>query len=421
MNLSVAHAMCLLYEATHTERYLRMAREIEKDWETPPAGDYVRTALKGAEFFQTPKPRWESLHDVAAIPELYFITGDERYQKAFTHIWHSIRRLDRHNSGSFSTGEGAVGNPYAEGPIETCCVIAWTAVSIDMLRMTGDSTVADEIELTTFNAILGSIHPSGRWCTYNTPMDGVRRASAHDIVFQAYQGSPELNCCSVNGPRGIGMLSDWAFMLADDGVVVNFYGPGKVQLPNVTLTQTTDYPRTNKVDIKLTLPKPRQFTLRLRIPAWSRATQVMVNKRVVENVKPGTYLILNRAWKTGDTISADFDFSLHTWVGQREKANRVALYRGPILQSYDQRFNTMDPGDLPPLDAANLPYTMEKTADDPAPWLLLRFRAADGRELRLCDFASAGAAGTHYRSWLPMRGVETLPAVAQSPFTSRLP
>ena len=56
-------------------------------------------------------------------------------------------------------------------------------------------------------------------------MDGVRKASAHDIVFQAREGSPELNCCSVNGARGFGMISDWALMRAGDGLLVNWYGP----------------------------------------------------------------------------------------------------------------------------------------------------------------------------------------------------
>ena len=37
--------------------------------------------------------------------------------------------------------------------------------------------------------------------------------------------------------------------------------------------------------------------------------------------------------------------------------------------------------------------------------LLLRARAADGRDVLLCDFASAGADGGIYRSWLPVDGV----------------
>jgi hypothetical protein len=46
--------------------------------------------------------------------------------------------------------------------------------------------------------------------------------------------------------------------------------------------------------------------------------------------------------------------------------------------------------------------------------------AADGRTLRLCDFASAGAAGTPYRTWLLMRELRKLPAQMPSPFAVEL-
>ena len=83
MNLAPIHIFALLYQETGEPRYLRMAREIEADFETPPAGDYVRTALAGVPFFQTPKPRWESLHAIQGISSLYQITGDARYRTAF--------------------------------------------------------------------------------------------------------------------------------------------------------------------------------------------------------------------------------------------------------------------------------------------------------------------------------------------------
>jgi uncharacterized protein len=429
MNLAISHIFCLLYEVTGQERYLRMAREIEKDWETPPAGDYVRTANQGLEFFATPKPRWESLPHIQAIVELYFLTGEAKYRQAAQHIWHSIKNYDRHNTGGFSSEEQAVGNPYDPRPIETCCVIAWQALSIDLLRMTGDSTIVDEVELTTFNALLGAQHPSGRWWTYNTPMDGVRRASAHDIVFQAHQGAPELNCCSVNAPRALGSLSEWAVMRTEDGIAVNFYGPCRICLgwengapgknaESVTLTQTTDFPVSGKIELTLSLAQPRPFPLRLRIPAWSRDTQVSVNGEGVSEVRAGSYLVLEREWKEGDTILLALDMSLHIWAGQREQEGRVSLYRGPILLTYDQRFNPMDPDDVPALDAQHLSCTVEKSAGSLAPWVLLQFPTADGRGLTLCDFASAGATGTHYRSWLDWRG--ELPKDAASPFAVSL-
>ena len=45
-------------------------------------------------------------------------------------------------------------------------------MSVEMLEMTGDSIVADELELSTLNSAIGMFSPTGRWSTYNTPMDG---------------------------------------------------------------------------------------------------------------------------------------------------------------------------------------------------------------------------------------------------------
>jgi len=406
MNMAIAHGLCLLYQETHEPRYLRMVREIEMDWQKPPAGDYVRAALAGFPFHQTPKPRWESLHDIQAIATLYEITGEPAYRQAFEQIWRSIRQGDRHNSGGFSSGEQATGNPYDPRAIETCCTVAWMALSVDMLRLTGDPTVADEIELSTLNATLGEQAPSGRWWTYNTPMDGIRKASAHEIVFQAREGSPELNCCSVNGPRSLGMLSEWAIMRHGHGYALNYYGPSAFDIPLdsgavLRLTQKTDYPCDGAIEIAVAMSAPLHLALHLRIPAWSRHTQVSLNGEPLDAPAAGQYLALERVWNDGDTIRLALDMSLRAWVGEREAQGKVSLYRGPLLLAYDRRFNTMDPDDLPVVDIGQL--GAERIAwggSWPQPWLLVRVPTTDGRELLLCDFATAGAAGTPYRTWL---------------------
>ena len=147
-----------------------------------------------------------------AIAELYYITGDTKYKKAYEHIWWSIVKTDRHNTGAFSTNEQAVGNPYAYGAIETCCTVAWMAVSVDMLRMSGDSRVADELELSMLNTGYGMMTPSGEWVTYHTPPDGKRESSLVSIGWQTTRTTPKLTCCSVNGPRAIAMTCEWALM-----------------------------------------------------------------------------------------------------------------------------------------------------------------------------------------------------------------
>ncbi len=415
MNMAVIHALGRLYRITGAERYLRLMHEIEKDWERPPAGDYLRTGLAGVEFFRTPKPRWESLPDLQGLVELWEISGEERYRQAFIQHWTSIRDLDRHPSGGFTTGEKAVGNPYSNGAIETCCTIAWMALTLDMLRLTGDPAAADELELATWNGMLGAQHPSGRWWTYNTPIDGVREASAHTIVFQARAGAPELNCCSVNAPRGLSLLGDWSVMLDRRGPVVNFYGPCdlRLQLPDQTslgLRQETTYPADGTVKLTVTLEPARELTLTLRIPQWSQATSVRINGAPVTTaVQAGTYLPLTRRWSAGDTVELNFDMALRYTSGELSKQGCAALYRGPLLLAFDQALNTLDAEALPPLDLTRLAATTAAVSSPFPPLVALQLAAADGQVVTLCDFATAGARGTPYRGWLPARAGRPAP------------
>jgi DUF1680 family protein len=254
-NQAVAHVLALLYEHTGEANYLSLVHAIEVEWTHPPCGNFVENALAGRDFFAGTRPRWEGLHDVQAIAELYFITGDVRYRAALEQIWSNIRERDRHATGGFTSGEAATGDPYDPRYIETCGTVAWMAITIDMLRITADSSVADELELSLFNAILGAQSPDGRLWTYHTPMGGIpigtftpasllgyRLPAYYDLWWQSRDRYPQLSCCAANGPRGIGCLSEWAIMRAGDAIIVNYHGASTaiVAAPDntrVTLTQ----------------------------------------------------------------------------------------------------------------------------------------------------------------------------------------
>ncbi len=433
MNLAPVHALCILYRKTKSERYLKMALQIVDEFaaegnEGPLAGDYLQQALRGKEFFQTPKPRWESLHPIMGLAELFRITGKEQYRQAFEQIWWSIVNLDRHNNGGFTSGEKATGNPYDFGAIESCCTIAWMAMSVEMLKMTKSSVVADEIELSTLNSVVGMHSSTGRWATYNTPMNGLRRGQTNDATAGHFRaGSPELSCCSVNSPRGFGMLSDWALMKDGEGLVLNYYGPSAMTAKlkpglSVTLAQETEYPVEGRIVVRVTPSKAAGFTLKLRIPHWSRKTSVRLNGKVVRGVEPGRYAAIDRRWEPGDRIDIDLDLSLHFWVGERECKGLVSVYRGPILLAYDHRYNLenaakrrkqiRDPANwnptdcmlcVPVLDAHKMRPRRVQWNDWLPPVLLLKVEAANGKTVRLCDFGSAGEVGTPYLSWLSIK------------------
>ncbi len=424
MNMTILTGMAIMYRLTGEPRYLRMAREVEKDWER--AGDYLRAGLDGREYFQSPRPRWESLHDLQGLIEMWRITGEAKYHEAFIHHWRSIRRWDRRNSGAFSSGEQATGNPYAPTAIETCCTVAWMALTIDYHKLTGDPRAADELELSTLNGGLGAQHESGRWWTYNTPMDGVREASAHTIVFQARAGTPELNCCSVNGPRVLGMLSDWSVMSQTNGLVVNSYLPGVFDLERggsaIQLQMDRDYPRVGAQQVTVKKCGTDEWSLRLRIPGWSGTTHIEANfAGVTDHAVGGSYLEIRRHWRAGDAVTLTFDFGLRSTAGANETAGKVSLYRGPLLLAWDQAVNEIDADRIPPI---NLDLLAEARTTTPlrnpnqlgsSPWVQVDLATPSSVPLHLVDFASAGGNGTPYRSWLPVLNPPPPPAFTRYP------
>lgn len=404
-NQSVMHSLCLLYEKTGEQRYLDLAEQIVKEFEAPGAGDYVRTALAGKPFYATPKPRWESLHAIMGLAELYRITANEDDCKAFEQIWWSIDQYDRHNNGGFSSGEQAVGDPYDPRAIETCCSIAWIAMSREMLRLTANPIVADELELSTLNQVFGLQSRTGKWCTYNTPMDGVRKPSSIDVAFQKRVGTEQLSCCSVNAARGFGMVADWA-VLQDrhGGIVLNWYGSSHFVThagdTQVTLRQVTDYPRSGDIILRVEPEKPVRFNLMLRLPQWSAVNSLTVNGEAVAGIKPGTYQSIDRIWKAGDELHLQLDMSLHYWPGEKRCAGKASIYRGPILLACeDFDFNKLGPGKVQ-IDARALtPRLCESRANGPMVEVEL---PAGGNVLKLLDYATAGENGKAYRTWLPI-------------------
>ena len=141
----------------------------------------------------------------------------------------------------------------------------------------------------------------------------------------------------------------------------------------VTFEQQTDYPSNGRVIIKVDPLQPRTFKVNLRIPQWSAQTQISINSiAVAEKITPGTYFSITREWKSGDHITLNLDLSPHIWPGEKECAGKASLYRGPILFA----MNVADKGTLPTLQI-----------NDP----------------KLVPYATAGANGVRYATWLPMK------------------
>ncbi len=415
-NRGIAHGYAQMYQTTGERKYLDEAERIILQDCQDDTGWY-KTAKAGGHFFQSSSNRWEVLHMIMTLGILYEETGKQEYYDVMSKIWYDILEYDIHNGGGFTTNESALGNPYLEGVIETCCSIAWAAYSNEFYKYAKTVQVADELERTYYNAILGSLLDTDRVCTYNTPMNGVvgrsgtydgrRVSSQQDISFQYNAGSPDMNCCQANLARGLGQLSEWAAVTDGSDLYLNYYGNSEITTTvastTVTLSQVTSYPVDGKVMLTVSgLAQESAFALKLRIPSWGYGSTVTVDG-VKQTAKEGEYFTVDRVWKNGDRIQISLAQSFTYWTGEQQQRGYTSVFYGPILLTLDEYF-------APECSQATafdvLSFESATVASGSAQDCMLTVTVASGgRQVTLVDFASAGkyrgkSVPSTYWSWL---------------------
>ncbi|MDB6168504.1 MAG: hypBA [Verrucomicrobia bacterium] len=409
-NEAVSHAIVRLCRATGDVRYRDFASYvIHEAWNEPGGVAYHRLGQERAPITAFPVRRWEGVHNLMALSEMHWLTGETDYRDDFEHLWRTLRNTERHTTGGFSTNEGLLGTPLNRGTIETCCTVAWTLLSTDMLRISGESSAADELEWSTLNSALGSIPSDGTCSTYNTPPDGLRQ---FNVLRQGPSDGAELSCCSTNAARAIGNLANWAVMRHGDGLALNFYGPSKIaaELPSgnrVSLEQVTDYPAHGAIRLKVGVRDSETFTLLLRIPSWSIRTRLTLNGRQLPEPAAGNYASIRRRWTAGDEIGLELDFTPRVEAGREDYAGKVCVFRGPLLFASDGRYAGEHVPYSGPLNPRGITMDPIALPEGAGPWVLARLTDGDGRRIVVCDFSSAGIFGDEYRSWFelqPARG-----------------
>jgi len=425
-NRAIAHGYALMYQVTQDSKYLDEAvRIIETDCQD--SNGWYKCALKKKEFSTSSSARWEVLHMMMTLGILYEETQHQEYYDVMSEIWNDLSTNEIHNTGGFTTNEAATGDPYKEGVIETCCTIAWMAFSNEYYRYSRDVNVVDELERSYFNALLGSLEDDDKYCSYNTPVNGIagtagtydgrRVPSQKDISFQYNQGSKDMNCCQANLARGIGQISQWALLTDGPALYVNYYGncSGEtiVNNKNVILTQTTVYPLNGKINLKISeLENSLQFKLKLRIPSWCKKAKVNYDDKTID-ATAGTYFDIDKTWGNGDEVNLDFEMQFTAWKGEKSQDRYTSVYYGPFLLALDEETLNQSESLLQfdqnlSLSCDDFKQATIRKGTEYGAWIYVDVPVGD-TFVRLVDFASAGKYNgktnpSSYYSWLNISG-----------------
>ena len=422
-NRGIAHGYAMAYQVTGDKKYLNEAQRIimqdcqdERGW--------YKCALREEPFYASSSSRWEVLHMIMTLGILYEETGNQEYFTVMERVWQSILKYDIHNDGGFTTNENATGDPYMGGVIETCCSIAWMAFTNEYYKYAKNVVAVDELERSYYNAMLGSLLEDDKYCTYNTPMDGIsgscggydgrRVASQRDIAFQYNSGSPDMNCCQANLARGMGQIAEWACLTDGNDLYLNYYGASEINTMvggyNVTLKVVSSYPVSGNVKVQIAgLKESKDFALMLRIPSWAHGTSLKIGNEI-KRTYPGEYYRIDKIWQNGDVIELNIGLDITYLAGERSKAGYTSVYYGPILLTLDKGVDSNY--NLNTSLLANEIEKAEVTAGSIRGGILDVNVKVGNSTVKLIDFASAGkradgSTPTTYWSWIKVDGAPT--------------
>lgn len=365
---SILEPVVRLYSITQKERYLEFAKYLVESGGIDLDNLFELAYENNLMPYQYPVTKaYEMISCFEGVLEYYRVTKEEKYKKIVVNFANRILESDFTVIGScgcsgelldHSTVRQA--NTTNEKTMqETCVTVTIMKFMYQLHILTGDAKYADAFEISLYNAYLGAINTEG--CLPSKPKDrkyGINRKSP---LFDSYSpltagtrgtmvaGSGKISddgyygCCISIGSAGIGLVPKIHTLRAKDGIVINLFINGKVNMTtpsgnNIVIHSDTRYPKDGNVKITLNLQKEEQFALYIRNPFWSNETTLSVNAQKQE-VCDG-YIKIDRIWADGDFIDVSLDMRTKVVYpvpyGEQLLMTKVLWEKNFVIPEYDR-------------------------------------------------------------------------------------
>jgi DUF1680 family protein len=411
---SVLEPMVLLYRLTGEPRYLDFCNYIVHVWEQPNGPKIISRLLESQGVDKVGNAKaYEMLSCLNGALELYRTTGNRQLLDAGLSAWQDIVDNRLYLTGAASYCElfhDDFDFPNNNNVGETCVTVTWLQFNAQLLRLTGESRFADQLEHVALNQLLGAQQPDGAGWGYYVQMEGKK----------PYSTTLDGHCCLSSGPRGIALLPTFAVTTDQDGAVINLYDAGTARLTlrdgtPVKLMIDTTYPADGHIRITVESESQNEFSIKLRVPAWCQESSVTPSDAIRGD---DGYLTIRKHWKSGDTIELNLKLESRLVIGDHLNEGKAALFYGPLVLAADESLladaeQPLESLALSKPDLTALAVTPETAPADRKTWpgaQCFRFNATARNGgapfiARLVPFADAGITGKGYKVWLPVAGL----------------
>lgn len=276
-----------LWEATHDNRYLALARELAARTERKPAQHshgYLTT--------------------VRGLLDLARATSDRKYVEQAAREWQGV--VDSGNA----LMQGAVPEMFAPSikRDEGCSEADWLRLSLSLWRATGDAKFIEQAELALFNEFRMNQFASGDFGHHTLTANGVGEPSA-----RAWW------CCTMHGLRAMAAVLAQAFRMQDVKLWYDLPVDARIRTQGLEVRAESSLERDGSVRLTIVSTDGAPHTLAVRQPRWA------------QSVEPRE---VTKSWKEGEQLT--IRYTMRTRLVRSQKgAPRVAIFHGPWLLGVD--------------------------------------------------------------------------------------
>jgi DUF1680 family protein len=324
----MAEVLANLYALTGDPDHLRIAKTFDHDFLFDPLARGEDT-LNG-------------LHANTQIPKMigaareYELTGETRYHDIASFFWKRVALYRSYANGGHSDGESffppeEFSHHLGASSSETCNTYNMLKLTRHLFSWSPSVELMDFYERGLYNHILASQDPATGMVIYYCPLK--------PGAFKSYS-TPDNSfwCCVGTGLENHSKYPDTIYFHDDTSLYVNLLIPSELtwKEKGLVVRQETRFPEDDTARLSFRADTPVRLAVKVRYPAWARSgITLAVNGRTeAADAKPGSYVTVDREWKTGDTLQVRVAMTLRL-EAMPDTPNVVAVLYGPILLAGD--------------------------------------------------------------------------------------
>jgi hypothetical protein len=275
-------------------------------------------------------------HGNTQVPKLvglarqYALTGEPAALRGVETFWDSVTQLRSFANGGHGDQEHFF--PPTQFPEKLGPQNAETCNTYNMIKLAGlrfgwapSAADMDFVERGLINHLLANLGRQPGEFGYFLPLG--------NIAYKTFS-TPDVSwwCCVGTGMENPARYGEQVYFHGNDTLWVNLYIASRLDWRErgVVLRQETAFPESDRVRLVIE-NAPGCFALRLRHPAWCAAPELSINGNPVDTgSSPGSYMVLDRAWRDGDVIDLRLPMTLRTEPLPHSDDQIVALIYGPL-------------------------------------------------------------------------------------------